>query len=161
MRGSPQFGTALAVLACLGAMTCGANAISATAAKRCEALTIKAFPPRQPGNPARGIAKGTVPEEQAFYRDCVAREEKSGPQRDEHGPISAEPKPHAGIVIRETDHSPYRPCPANVAMNGRHVCLGGPWGAYPSGVKVRRHERSTYRPCPASVAIHGRNLCLG
>jgi hypothetical protein len=46
-------------------------AISVEVAKKCDALTAKAFPPREIGNPAAGSAKGTGRAERAYYRKCV------------------------------------------------------------------------------------------
>jgi len=54
--------SALAGLVCIavGCMTGGASAVTAEVAKKCAALTAKAYPPRVPGNPAAGLAKGTA-----------------------------------------------------------------------------------------------------
>jgi hypothetical protein len=41
-------------------------------AKACHALTDKAFPPRQAGNPAAGSAKGTAQDQRAYFSKCVA-----------------------------------------------------------------------------------------
>jgi len=49
-----------------------AGAISVEVAKKCDALTAKAFPPRAIGNPAAGSAKGTGAEQRASYDKCVA-----------------------------------------------------------------------------------------
>ena len=49
-----------------------AGAVSVKVAKKCDALTAKAFPPRVIGNPAAGSAKGTGPEIRAYYNKCVA-----------------------------------------------------------------------------------------
>ena len=54
----------------------GASAISLEAAKKCNALTAKAFPPRVIGNPAAGSAKGSGRDERDFYKKCVANEGK-------------------------------------------------------------------------------------
>jgi hypothetical protein len=53
-------------------MTDGAGAVSVEVAKKCDALTAKAFPPRVIGNPAAGSAKGTGADQQAYYNKCVA-----------------------------------------------------------------------------------------
>jgi hypothetical protein len=50
------------------------------AAKKCEALTAKAFPSREVGNPAAGSTKGTGKAEQDYYRKCVA----NGGKMDDH-----------------------------------------------------------------------------
>jgi hypothetical protein len=53
-------------------MTNSAMAISVEVAKKCDALTAKAFPPRVIGNPAAGSAKGTGANERVYYKKCVA-----------------------------------------------------------------------------------------
>jgi hypothetical protein len=60
----------------LAPMTNSAFAVSAKLAKQCEALTAKAFPPREIGNPAAGSAKGTGREEAAYFKKCVANKGK-------------------------------------------------------------------------------------
>jgi hypothetical protein len=41
-------------------------------ARKCDALTAKAFPPREPGNPAAGIVKGSGLQEQSYFKNCMA-----------------------------------------------------------------------------------------
>ena len=53
-------------------VTDGAGAVSVEVAKKCDALTAKAFPPRVIGNPAAGSAKGTGADQQAYYNKFVA-----------------------------------------------------------------------------------------
>ena len=53
-------------------MTDSAGAVSVEVAKKCDALTAKAFPPRVIGNLAAGSAKGTGADERAYYKKCVA-----------------------------------------------------------------------------------------
>jgi hypothetical protein len=53
-------------------MTNGASAITAEVAKKCEGLSAKAFPPREIGNPAAGVAKGTVQSKRDYFNKCVA-----------------------------------------------------------------------------------------
>jgi hypothetical protein len=53
-------------------MADSARAISTAVAKKCDALTAKAFPPRVIGNPAAGSAKGTGADERAYFKKCVA-----------------------------------------------------------------------------------------
>jgi hypothetical protein len=60
-----------ALLFAAGSMTNGASAITVELAKKCEALTIKAFPPRVIGNPAAGSAKGSGKDAQAYFNKCV------------------------------------------------------------------------------------------
>jgi hypothetical protein len=54
-----------------GSMTNGASAITVEVARKCKALTDKAFPPRVIGNPAAGSAKGSGKDEQAYFNKCV------------------------------------------------------------------------------------------
>jgi hypothetical protein len=56
----------------VGAMTNSASAETVEVAKKCAALTQQAYPPREPGNPAAGSAKGTGQAEQDYYKKCVA-----------------------------------------------------------------------------------------
>ena len=69
-----KFGGPLVALACItGAlMTDRASAVTVEVAKKCNALTAKAFPARVVGNPAAGSAKGTGKVERDYYRKCVA-----------------------------------------------------------------------------------------
>jgi hypothetical protein len=64
----------LVALLCIvvGPMTDRASAVTVEVAKKCNALTAKAFPPRVVGNPAAGSTKGTGKDERAYYRKCVA-----------------------------------------------------------------------------------------
>ena len=57
-------------------MNDNAFAISLELARKCNALTAQAFPPRVIGNPAAGSTKGSGREERAYYRKCVANEDK-------------------------------------------------------------------------------------
>jgi hypothetical protein len=52
--------------------TNNAPAVTAEVAKKCSALTAKAFPPRVIGNPAAGSTKGTARDEQDYFKRCVA-----------------------------------------------------------------------------------------
>jgi hypothetical protein len=69
-----KFASALVGLICiaLGCMTGNASAISGEVGRKCAALTAKAFPPKVPGIPAAGLAKGTVQDERAYFNKCVA-----------------------------------------------------------------------------------------
>jgi len=53
--------------------TANAFAIPLEVARKCNALTSKAFPPIVPGNPAAGRKGGTGRKVQAYFRKCVAR----------------------------------------------------------------------------------------
>jgi hypothetical protein len=44
---------------------------SAELAKKCAALTAKAFPSRVVGNPAAGVAGGSGRTEQSYFSDCI------------------------------------------------------------------------------------------
>ena len=77
----PRFVFSSLLLVGLGPMTTGASAITAELAKKCEALTAKAFPPRQAGNPAAGSAKGTARDQLAYFKKCL----DSGGKMDDGG----------------------------------------------------------------------------
>jgi hypothetical protein len=64
------------VFIAVASTTNSASAISADVAKKCDALTAKAFPSRVVGNPAAGSTKGTASEERAYFEKCVANEGK-------------------------------------------------------------------------------------
>jgi hypothetical protein len=68
------FGSALAALICIivGSTTNNASAVSVEVARKCTALTAKAYPPRVIGNPAAGSTKGTGRVEQDYFKRCVA-----------------------------------------------------------------------------------------
>ena len=82
-----KFGSALVGLVCIavGWMNGGASAVTAEIAKKCAALTAKAYPPRVPGNPAAGLAKGTTQSERAYFNKCVA----NGGNMGDHVPKQA------------------------------------------------------------------------
>ncbi|PDT72863.1 hypothetical protein CO675_33795 [Bradyrhizobium sp. C9] len=50
------------------------SAVSAEVARKCNALIAKNFPPRQPGNPAAGSAKGNGQAERDDFKRCVDNE---------------------------------------------------------------------------------------
>jgi hypothetical protein len=66
--------TVLVVLLCGAAqpLTDSAFALTAEVAKKCQALTAQAYPPRVPGNPAAGSSRGTGREQQEYFKKCVA-----------------------------------------------------------------------------------------
>jgi hypothetical protein len=74
MFANPKSRNQLALLVCIGvgSMTVSASAVTAEVAKKCDALTMKAFPPRVPGNPAAGTAKGTPRSVRSYFSKCVA-----------------------------------------------------------------------------------------
>jgi hypothetical protein len=59
------------VCAAMLAHTDDASAITVELARKCQALTSKAFPPREPGNPAAGSAKGSGLNQQNYFKRCV------------------------------------------------------------------------------------------
>ncbi len=62
--------TAMTLLLAFGASV--TSAITLEVARKCDALLAEAFPPRIPGNPAAGSAKGSGRDQQVYYRKCVA-----------------------------------------------------------------------------------------
>jgi hypothetical protein len=68
--------TVLLALLCSAAQTLTSSGLAVTAevAKKCLALTAKAYPPRVPGNPAAGSARGPASEQREFFNKCVASE---------------------------------------------------------------------------------------
>ena len=64
----------LAALVCIGVgVTMGnAPAVIVEVAKKCAALTAKAFPPRVVGNPAAGAVTGAGQSQQSYFNNCVA-----------------------------------------------------------------------------------------
>ncbi len=74
MIGRVRFGYVLLALIsmALGSIPDSAQAITAEVARKCNALTAKQFPPREPGNPAAGSAKGSGRDQNAFFNKCVA-----------------------------------------------------------------------------------------
>ena len=74
----PRLKSAALLFVTAGSMTTGASAITAELAKKCEALTVKAFPPRVIGNPAGGSAKGSGADAQAYFNKCVKNDGKAG-----------------------------------------------------------------------------------
>ncbi|WP_338831588.1 hypothetical protein [Bradyrhizobium sp. 27S5] len=49
-----------------------ARAIDVKVARACDALVAKAFPPRQPGNPASSSANGNAKVQRDYFNKCVA-----------------------------------------------------------------------------------------
>ena len=58
----------------IGLMSGSASAITVELAKKCNALTALAFPPKVPGNPAAGSAKGSGKQMQDYFKKCVENE---------------------------------------------------------------------------------------
>jgi len=72
---STSVGVALICFAVAG-MTTSASAVTADLARKCSALMGKAYPPREPGNPAAGSAKGNGAAAQTYYQKCLANNGK-------------------------------------------------------------------------------------
>jgi hypothetical protein len=74
MFASLKVGVTLLALAsiALGLVPDLASAITAELTRKCNALTAKQFPPREPGNPAAGSAKGSGRDQYAYFNKCVA-----------------------------------------------------------------------------------------
>ena len=85
-----KIGVALVALICIGGAP-AASAVTAEIAKKCNALAAEAFPPRQAGNPAAGLAKGSAQDKRAYLQKCVA----SGGKMDTPSTTGAAP-PTAG-----------------------------------------------------------------
>jgi hypothetical protein len=58
-------------LAAVGLAPTDASAVSVEIAKKCSSLVAKAFPPREPGNPAAGSAKGTAQDQRNYFNKCL------------------------------------------------------------------------------------------
>jgi hypothetical protein len=89
-----------AILLCIGVGLGADGALAAPTpelAKKCAALTRKAFPPRVVGNPAAGSFGGSGRSEQAYFNKCiknegiVEEEPNKGPGAQDD-PASAMPK---------------------------------------------------------------------
>ena len=74
MFGNLVSGRTLLALTCivLGWVPDRASAITAELARKCSVLTTKQFPPREPGNPAAGSARGSGSDQRAYFNKCVA-----------------------------------------------------------------------------------------
>jgi hypothetical protein len=70
---SLRSGCAVLVLICiaLGSTLNRAAAVTVEVARQCKALMDKAYPPREPGNPAAGSAKGNGRVAQEYFDKCV------------------------------------------------------------------------------------------
>jgi hypothetical protein len=60
------------VCAAILAQTSATSAVTVEVARKCQAFTAKAFPPREAGNPAAGSAKGSGLDQQNYFKKCVA-----------------------------------------------------------------------------------------
>jgi hypothetical protein len=57
---------------------------TADLARKCDGLTAKAFPQRQPGNPAAGTAKGSGSEIQSYFKKCMVNGGRTDESTDSH-----------------------------------------------------------------------------
>ena len=82
-----RYGTALLALICLTPLptTRSAMAVTVELARKCGALTDKAYPLRVPGNPAAGREHGTAKEARDYFNNCVANKGNIGEQPLEPG----------------------------------------------------------------------------
>jgi hypothetical protein len=97
MRADLKVKTWLAASVCIAvwSITNGASAVTVEVAKECEALTAKAFPPREVGNPAAGSVKGTAQDQRNYFNKCVANGGKvddDGAKDNTNAQGSKEPK---------------------------------------------------------------------
>src|SRR6516165_4559658 len=84
-----KFKSAFVGLVCIavGCVNGRASAVTAGVARKCAALTAKAYPPQVPGNPAAGIAKGTVQSKRDYFNKCVATGGNKDDDAPEHSPL--------------------------------------------------------------------------
>jgi soluble lytic murein transglycosylase-like protein len=84
-----KFESALVGLVCIavGCMNGRASAVTAEVARKCAALTAKAYPPQVPGNPAAGLAEGTVQSKRDYFNKCVANGGNMDDDAPEHPPL--------------------------------------------------------------------------
>lgn len=73
----------------VGPMATGASAVTVEVAKQCEALTAKAYPPREIGNPAAGSAKGSAQAQRDYFSKCIANGGKVDDNAGEKDPKEA------------------------------------------------------------------------
>lgn len=77
-------GAVALLLATIIMMPTGAQAVTAELARKCSALMAKEFPPREPGNPAAGSAKGNGQAARDYYKKCIDNggNMNSGPEKN-------------------------------------------------------------------------------
>jgi len=74
MPASPRLKGVFLTLVCL-TLVSGPNrasAVTVEVARKCQALMARAYPPREPGNPAAGSEKGSGRAAQGYFNKCVA-----------------------------------------------------------------------------------------
>jgi hypothetical protein len=72
MKPVAAFSRLLIGVVVLGCQTTKTPAVTAEVAKACSLLLEKAFPPREPGNPAAGSSAGSGEEQRRYFAKCVA-----------------------------------------------------------------------------------------
>src|SRR5882672_7423276 len=94
-----KFESALVGLVCIavGCMNGKASAVTAEVARKCAALTAKVYRPQVPGNPAAGLAKGTVQFKRDYFNKCVA----NGGNMDDHAPEHPHLPPSRGAAPQQ------------------------------------------------------------
>ena len=99
-----KFESALVGLVCIavGCINGRASAVTAEVARKCAALTAKAYPPQVPGNPAAGLAKGTVQIKRDYFNKCVANGGNMDDDAPEHPPL---PPSHGAASVPQRDRT--------------------------------------------------------
>jgi soluble lytic murein transglycosylase-like protein len=85
-----KFASALVWLVCI-AFVCTngtASALTAELARKCAALTARAYPPQRPSHPAAGLAKGMAQTKRDYFNKCVANGGNVHDDAPEHPPVS-------------------------------------------------------------------------
>jgi hypothetical protein len=111
----------------LMAIVCPVNAAALTVqlARKCDSFTAKAYPPRVPGNPAAGLAKGSPQKARAYFHQCVVRngkmERAAGRQEETTGASagSSSKKPRSRLSIANGLFASHRR-----VTEGRTVLIG-------------------------------------
>jgi hypothetical protein len=82
---SSRYASPALICVALGAIPTRAAAVTVEVARTCKSLTDKAYPPREPGNPAAGSVKGGGRVAQDYFNKCVA----NGGKADDTTPTQA------------------------------------------------------------------------
>jgi hypothetical protein len=90
--------TSLGVFAVLAPPS--ALAITAEVAKKCSALTAKAFPPRVVGNPAAGLQSGSYQDFRNYFNKCVANG-GNPPEQENQNNTQTPPKDNNGQAPKQ------------------------------------------------------------
>ena len=108
-----NFKTVLVGLVCIavGCMNGGASAATAKVAKKCAALTTKMYPPRVPGNPAAGLARGTVQSQRDYFAKCAANGGNMHDDAPDHPPLPPSRDAASGLQRDRTTELLQSLCP--------------------------------------------------